>query len=127
MSVKQEGFISSDVFQQIADGVANLPEKEKKDSIKKANGVFEMHIKNKEGKEGVWTLEFKKEGKVISGPYKDGKPDIVINTSDETFSDLAAGKVNGQKAFMSGKLKVKGNIMMATKLDQVLKSAQSKL
>lgn len=49
------------------------------------------------------------------GPVKQGtKADVTINTSDDTFVDMADGKLNGQKAFMSGKLKVKGNIMLAT-------------
>jgi putative sterol carrier protein len=32
------------------------------------------------------------------------KPDIVINVQDKDFVDLAAGKLNGQKAFMQGKV-----------------------
>lgn len=62
------------------------------------------------------------------GPVKQGtKADVTINTSDDTFVDMADGKLNGQKAFMSGKLKVKGNIMLATKLDGVLKAQKAKL
>ena len=34
-------------------------------------------------------------------------------TRSETFIQLADGKLNGQKAFMTGALKVKGNIMLA--------------
>lgn len=65
-----------------------------------------MNVKNSSGEEQTWTLELKKEGKVELGAPP--KADITINLADETFMDLASGKLNGQKAFMSGKLKVKG-------------------
>jgi cytoskeletal protein CcmA (bactofilin family) len=45
----------------------------------------------------------------------------------DTFVALADGKLNAQKAFMTGQLKVKGNIMLATKLDGVLKASKGKL
>lgn len=79
-----------------------------------------MNIKNSEGKQQEWTIDLKK-GEVYKGPAK-GKADITINVSDDTYCDLATGKLNGQKAYMAGKLKVKGNIMLATKLDTVLKT-----
>lgn len=49
------------------------------------------------------------------------KADVTIVLSDETFVDIADGKTTGQKAFMTGALKTKGNMMLATKLDGVLK------
>ena len=51
---------------------------------------------------------------------------VTLNLADATFADLVAGKANAQKLFMSGKLKVKGDVMKATKLDPILKKAQSK-
>jgi len=44
------------------------------------NGVFELHAKNADGKEGIWTIDLKKEGKVTKGPAK-GKPDVIISCS----------------------------------------------
>ena len=49
------------------------------------------------------------------------KPDVTIIVSDETFVNIADGKLTGQKAFMTGALKTKGNMMLATKLDGLLK------
>ncbi|KAG9102608.1 hypothetical protein FRC06_001651 [Ceratobasidium sp. 370] len=89
---------------------------------KNTNGIFELRVANTEKKEAVWTIDLKKEGTVKKGPAS-GKPDVVISLS-ETFTELAAGKLNGQKAFMTGKLKTKGNMMMATKLEAVLKLAK---
>lgn len=87
------------------------------------NGVFEFLVKNAAGKEASWTIDLKKTGAVKRGEAKSHglKADVTIVLSDETFVDIAEGKTTGQKAFMTGALKTKGNMMLATKLDGVLK------
>ncbi|KAJ3118134.1 hypothetical protein HDU96_003663 [Phlyctochytrium bullatum] len=119
MSVAVAGFASSAIFERIKAGLDALPPAERTATAKKVNGVFHIVVKNASGAEQAWTLDLKNGANVAVGA--EGKPDIVINVSDETFQDLASGKLNGQKAFMS--LKVKGNVMLATKLDTVLKAA----
>jgi putative sterol carrier protein len=39
---------------------------------------------------------------------------------DENFMSLMNGEINGQQAFMSGKLKFKGNMSKAMKLQELL-------
>ncbi|KAJ9108653.1 hypothetical protein QFC20_003352 [Naganishia adeliensis] len=93
--------------------------------IHQTNGIFQLNIKNKEGKEVSWVIDAKEKGEVTKGAAK--KADCTISMTDETFSQLADGKQNAQKLFMTGGLKVKGNIMLATKLDSLLKTAKAKL
>jgi len=51
---------------------------------------------------------------------------VTLILSDEDFGNLVTGKGNAQRLFMSGKLKIKGDVMKATKLDPILKKAQTK-
>lgn len=51
---------------------------------------------------------------------------VTLSLSDADFASLVAGKANAQRLFMGGKLKIKGNIMKATKMEPVLKKAQGK-
>ncbi|MEJ2666143.1 MAG: SCP2 sterol-binding domain-containing protein [Deinococcales bacterium] len=43
-------------------------------------------------------------------------PDVTIRISDENLIDLMKGQLNPMSAFMTGKLKVQGNVMLAQKL-----------
>lgn len=84
------------------------------------NAVFQFNLKSGTN-EKVVTLDLKNQlGSLVNGASK-VSPDIVITVADSDFVDLAQGKLNGQKAFMQGKIKVKGNVMLATKLDGILK------
>ncbi|KAJ8509137.1 hypothetical protein ONZ45_g8656 [Pleurotus djamor] len=120
------GFKASDVIVDIDKAFSTFSEKEKKDFVNKTKGIFELRITNDDKQEAVWTIDMKKEGTVVKGAVAKPKPDVIIILSDETFMLLASGKLTGQKAFMTGKLKTKGNMMLATKLENVLKVAKGK-
>jgi len=126
--IKVEGYKSSEVISAIAQVFEKYNDEERKAQLKKNNGVFEFRVKDDAGKEACWTIDLKKTGTVKKGEAKSHgmKPDVSIILSDETFIELVEGKTTGQKAFMTGKLKTKGNMMLATKLDVVLKSAKGR-
>lgn len=59
---------------------------------------------------------------VVTEGAPSGKADTTITVSDADFIDIALGKINPQQAFMKGKLKIQGNIMLAQKLGPLLKT-----
>ncbi|KAG0031499.1 hypothetical protein BGZ81_001142 [Podila clonocystis] len=127
MSIAVEGFKSSALLVQLDEHFKTLTPAQRKEQVSKVKGVFQFNVKNAEGKVQTWTLDLKNgEGSINVGVVAGKKPDITIEIADQTFVDLAEGKANGQKLFMSGKIKAKGAVMLATKLDAVLKSAQTK-
>jgi len=48
-----------------------------------------------------------------------GEADTTISTSDETFMKIAKGEQNPTAAYMSGKLKVSGDLGQAMKLQKL--------
>ncbi|KAG1075336.1 hypothetical protein G6F42_025625 [Rhizopus arrhizus] len=115
------GFKSSELIADLNKAFESFTPEERAKLIKQVNGVFQFVIKNSEGKEEVFTVDVKKEGKVVRGKGN-VKADAILSLQDADFVDLATGKLNGQKAYMSGKLKIKGQIMLAMKLDNVFKA-----
>ncbi|CAE7611705.1 HSD17B4 [Symbiodinium sp. CCMP2592] len=50
--------------------------------------------------------------------------DCTITMADADFMAMAEGKLDGMQAFMGGKLKIKGNMMLAQKLQSILEAAK---
>jgi putative sterol carrier protein len=57
-------------------------------------------------------------GKVSMVPGDIEGADATINQDYETAAGLSKGELNGQTAFMSGKLKISGNMMVMMQLQQ---------
>ncbi|KAF2033146.1 sterol-binding-like protein [Setomelanomma holmii] len=124
MSLKSDDFPSSAAFDEIARSLS-ASDADRKDAIKKGGAIFSFQLKNA-GKEESWYIDLKESGTVGKGAAPEGKKAAVtLVLSDKDFGSLVAGKANAQKLFMSGKLKVKGDVMKATKLDPILKKAQT--
>lgn len=63
-----------------------------------------------------------KSGTVYEGSPKGIKADTTLTVADSDMVDIALGKTNPQVAFMKGKLKITGNIMLTQKLVPLLKT-----
>ena len=53
--------------------------------------------------------------------------DCVVTISDSDMVAMATGKLNGMQAFMAGKMKIKGNMMLAQKFAALVDASKSKL
>ena len=119
MSVEVDGFNASALFKELNEG---LQDKSKaQEAIKGVNAVIVITLKKKEGKDQSWVLDLKKEGTLTKVEGSVPKGDVQLLLKDADFVKLANGKANGQKLFMNGKLKVKGNMMKATAIESVFK------
>ncbi|KAI2795226.1 Fatty acid-binding protein [Penicillium oxalicum] len=126
MSLKKDSFPASAAFDVINQALQS-DDAERKDAINKAKAIVSFNLKNEKGEEASWYLDLKNKGEVGQGAAPaGGKADVTLTLSDADFESLVNGKANAQRLFMGGKLKIKGNIMKATKMEPILKKAQGK-
>ena len=102
-----------DVFEQ------HIPAKlqAKPDVITKINAIYQFNISGPGG--GSWTVDCTAPGgKIASGTTANAK--CTVAATDQDFLAIVNGKLNPQMAFMSGKLKIQGDMGLAMKLQQIL-------
>jgi putative sterol carrier protein len=70
---------------------------------------------------GQWTVKVS-DGTVAVESGADEGADCTISTSEETFEKIAAGEQNATSAYMTGKLKIKGDMGAAMQLQKLFPS-----
>lgn len=55
------------------------------------------------------------------------KPDVVFIVNEEDVGDLITGKLNPQRAFFQGKVKIQGNMGLALKLAELQRTAAHRI
>ena len=98
--------------QDITDFFEGLPAR----AAGKTDGMNNTYVFAIEGA-GTWTVGVSDAGVTVA--EGDGGGDCTIETSSETFSRLVSGEQNPTTAYMTGKLKVKGDMGAAMKLQKL--------
>ncbi|HZU68839.1 MAG TPA: SCP2 sterol-binding domain-containing protein [Ktedonobacteraceae bacterium] len=80
------------------------------------NKTFQWNITGDQA--GKWAFRVNNgTGEVIPGGVE--KPDITFTVSDKDWIAITEGKLDPMNAFMTGKLRVSGDMMLAMKLQQL--------
>ena len=82
----------------------------------KLAGVNNSYLFDIEG-EGQWLVDVKDNKLTVN--EGGGDADVTITTSGDTFEKIAAGEQNPTTAYMTGKLKIKGDMGAAMKLQKL--------
>lgn len=81
-------------------------------------GTLRFTITGDDG--GVWTVHFKEGAEVEVKEGEDGTPGFTVKMKDQNFVRMMNGELSGPNAFMTGKLKFKGDVGKAMKLRGLL-------
>ena len=66
---------------------------------------------------GKWKVDVRDGNVTVTEGAEDA--DVTISTSEETFEKITSGEQNATSAYMTGKLKVKGDMGAAMKLQKL--------
>jgi putative sterol carrier protein len=82
----------------------------------KLAGVSNSYLFDIDG-EGQWLVHVRDGGLTVTEGT--GDADVTITTSSDTFAEIVAGQQNPTTAYMTGKLKIKGDMGAALKLQKL--------
>ena len=90
-----------------------LPSRVSPDRIEGMNNTYVFDIEGA----GTWTVKVADGAVTVSDGAEEA--DCTFSASEETFEKIASGEQNATTAYMTGKLKIKGDMGAAMKLQKI--------
>lgn len=103
--------------QQVFEG---MPQAFRTEMAGEDNLVFQFHITGEQA--GDWWVCVEN-GQCTVGQGVLDQPTVSLTMKDQNWVAMASGQLSGAKAFMTGKLKLKGDLLAAQKLGTYFKLA----
>uniref|UniRef100_A0A669EQ26 Hydroxysteroid dehydrogenase-like protein 2 n=1 Tax=Oreochromis niloticus TaxID=8128 RepID=A0A669EQ26_ORENI len=88
------------------------------DVVKSTQGVYQFDLSGDHT--GVWFLDLKTGSGSVGQGEPPAKADVVMKMDSSDFSKMFSGQLKPTMAFMSGKLKIKGDMTLAIKLEKLM-------
>ncbi|MCK6554038.1 SCP2 sterol-binding domain-containing protein [Candidatus Binatia bacterium] len=88
------------------------------DAAKGMNAVIQFNLSGDGG--GNYNVTIK-DGAASVAEGSHASPNMTMTMAAQDYIDMIAGKLNGQMAFMSGKLKIAGDMGLAMKMQSLFK------
>jgi len=101
--------MAEQVFNLISEGIRADPS-----IVQKVGGIIQFNIDGQ-----IWVINLKNAPGVTKG---ESTSEVTITISEPDFLLLMKGQLNAQQAFLGGKLKLKGNMMLAMKLSALVET-----
>jgi len=108
-----QGGIMADTCSEFFSGLQESIDPEK---IKGIDATYQWDITGDGG--GKWYAKLSDSG-VEVGEGEAESPSITLTVEAQNWMDIVNGKLNGQMAFLTGKLKIKGDMTLAMKLQSI--------
>ncbi|MFO7783679.1 MAG: SCP2 sterol-binding domain-containing protein [Thermodesulfobacteriota bacterium] len=100
-------------FSSTHDVFSRMPEVFNPNSAKGLDAVFQFNIEGEDG--GTWNVTVQEDSCSVEQGTHDS-PRVTITMSAEDWLALVNRRLNAVQAFMTGKLKVKGDLMLAQRI-----------
>jgi putative sterol carrier protein len=110
-SMEDEALMEAKTPKEFFDKV--LPNRFNPNKTKGVDVTVQINITGPNG--GEWIVIIKDQ-KIEAKEGTHPSPMLMINMAEPDYMDVVNGKMSGEKAFLTGKLQLKGNLALALKL-----------
>lgn len=104
----------------VKDIFREMPNRFNADAAKGMDAVIQFNLT---GEDAAQYHAIIKDGKLEVKEGTHPSPKMTMTMSGKDYVDLSLGKLNGQMAFMQGKLKIAGDMGLAMKMQTLFRSA----